>query len=86
MDTRHDRPKTGTQADYTYQQMDACYTELAKELQNGRLFRLLTKINMIVERPQPDNPTADSWSETGDRFRASPAPLLSTPSPEPATR
>ena len=56
-----------TQADYTYQQIDTSYNELAKELHNGRLFRLLTKLNMIVERPQPGTPAADSWSETGDR-------------------
>lgn len=55
------------QADYTYQQIDTSYNELAKELHNGRLFRLLTKLNMIVERPQPGTPAADSWSETGDR-------------------
>jgi hypothetical protein len=33
-------------------QIDTSYNELAKELHNGRLFRLLTKLNMIVERPQ----------------------------------
>ena len=56
------------QADYSYQQIDLCYTDLAKELQNGRLFRLLTKLNMILDRPQPGTPAADSWSETGDRY------------------
>jgi len=55
-------------ADHTYQQIDTCYTELSKELHNGRLFRLLAKLNMIVERPQPGTPAADSWSETGDRY------------------
>ncbi len=27
------------QLDYTYQHIDACHKELAKEIQNGRLFR-----------------------------------------------
>ena len=42
-------------------QIDTSYNELAKELHNGRLFRLLTKLNMIVERPQvPRNPKPET--------------------------
>ncbi|PIO76431.1 hypothetical protein TELCIR_01495 [Teladorsagia circumcincta] len=38
----------------------------SQELENGRLFRILSKINTIVERPEHNlDPT---WSETGDRF------------------
>jgi len=56
------------QVDFTYQHIDTCYNELTKEIQNGRLFRLLVKLNMIIERPQPGTPAAASWSETGDRY------------------
>nr|CDJ80207.1 PABP1-DEPENDENT POLY [Haemonchus contortus]CDJ80211.1 PAB-dependent Poly(A) specific ribonuclease [Haemonchus contortus] len=45
---------------------DMLENELSKELENGRLFRILSKINTIVERPEHNlDPT---WSETGDRF------------------
>ncbi|TKR77936.1 hypothetical protein L596_018824 [Steinernema carpocapsae] len=45
---------------------DYLESELSKELENGRLFRLMAKINSIVERPELNmDPT---WSETGDRF------------------
>lgn len=40
--------------------------ELAKEFENGRLFRLLVKMGFINERPSYDSST--SWSETGDRY------------------
>mmetsp|Transcript_56875 Transcript_56875/g.135705 ORF Transcript_56875/g.135705 Transcript_56875/m.135705 type:complete len:506 (+) Transcript_56875:3-1520(+) len=56
------------QLDYTYHHIDTCHSELAKEIQNGRLFRLLGKINTILERPERNTPAATSWSETGDRY------------------
>ncbi|KAK6060192.1 hypothetical protein COOONC_02153 [Cooperia oncophora] len=31
---------------------DMLENELSKELENGRLFRILSKINTIVERPE----------------------------------
>ena len=40
--------------------------ELAKELENGRLTRLLCKLGFINERPEFD--MDPSWSETGDRY------------------
>ena len=46
------------QLDYTYQHIDTCHAELAKEIQNGRLFRLLAKINTILERPERNTPAA----------------------------
>ncbi|CAJ0596625.1 unnamed protein product [Cylicocyclus nassatus] len=45
---------------------DMLENELSKELENGRLFRILAKINTIVERPEFN--LDPSWSETGDRF------------------
>ncbi|KXL45661.1 hypothetical protein M433DRAFT_511509 [Acidomyces richmondensis BFW] len=55
---------------------------LSRELENGRLFRLLTKINVILERPESvatssssttTNPSllnqpSSAWSETGERY------------------
>lgn len=40
--------------------------EVSKELHNGRLFRLATKLEFVIDRPeQADDPR---WSDTGDRF------------------
>ncbi|GMT20084.1 hypothetical protein PFISCL1PPCAC_11381, partial [Pristionchus fissidentatus] len=46
--------------------VDMLENETARELENGRLFRLLCKLNTIVERPEYNMDSA--WSETGDRF------------------
>eukprot|EP00039_Didymoeca_costata_P007684 m.102711 g.102711 ORF g.102711 m.102711 type:complete len:507 (+) comp13781_c0_seq1:196-1716(+) len=40
--------------------------ELAKELQNGRLFRLATKLQMVIGRPEQE--LDPRWADTGDRF------------------
>ncbi|XP_071540407.1 PAN2-PAN3 deadenylation complex subunit pan3 isoform X2 [Panulirus ornatus] len=48
------------------QRADTYESEISKEVHNGRLFRLLTKLNTIVDRPQLHMDT--SWSETGDRY------------------
>ncbi|KAJ3055482.1 PAB-dependent poly(A)-specific ribonuclease subunit 3 [Rhizophlyctis rosea] len=40
--------------------------ELCKELENGRLVRLMCKLGFINERPEFDMDT--TWSETGDRY------------------
>ncbi|MFH4974922.1 hypothetical protein AB6A40_001631 [Gnathostoma spinigerum] len=45
---------------------DLLENELSKELENGRLFRLLCKLNTIIERP--DFQLDMQWSETGDRY------------------
>ncbi|CAI4230471.1 unnamed protein product [Auanema sp. JU1783] len=45
---------------------DVLENELSKELENGRLFRLLCKLNTIVERPEHNLDI--QWAETGDRF------------------
>lgn len=60
---------------------DELASNLMRELENGRLVRLLTKLNVILERPetiagassQPPNPNAlnqpsSAWSETGERY------------------
>lgn len=50
----------------TYHFADALEGELCKELDNGRLFRLMVKLGFINERPEFD--FSMPWSETGDRF------------------
>jgi len=45
---------------------DQLKVELAKELENGRLLRLLVKLAFVNERPDGDMDT--QWAETGDRY------------------
>ncbi|KAI8881342.1 hypothetical protein K501DRAFT_189181 [Backusella circina FSU 941] len=45
---------------------DCLENELSRELENGRLVRLLSKMGFINERPEFD--MDPSWSETGDRY------------------
>ncbi|XP_064400675.1 PAN2-PAN3 deadenylation complex subunit pan3-like [Halichondria panicea] len=47
-------------------QQDYLEGELSKELQNGRLFRLLAKLGTVNERPEFSGDP--QWSETGDRY------------------
>ncbi|XP_011150054.2 PAN2-PAN3 deadenylation complex subunit Pan3 isoform X3 [Harpegnathos saltator] len=55
-----------TQLDAAQLRSDVLENELAKELENGRLFRLLVKLATINERPELSmDPT---WAETGDRY------------------
>jgi len=52
--------------DNTNHYVDYLQNELSRELENGRLVRLLCKLGTINERPEFDmDPT---WSETGDRY------------------
>jgi len=51
-------------AQFNYQDETTAY--LSKELENGRMFRLMAKLGTINERPEFDNdPT---WSETNERY------------------
>lgn len=55
-----------TQLDTAQVQLDILENELAKELENGRLFKLLVKLATVNERPELNmEPT---WAETGDRY------------------
>lgn len=55
-----------TQLDAAQLCSDVLENELAKELENGRLFRLIVKLATINERPELNMDT--QWSETGDRY------------------
>lgn len=52
--------------DQNLQYADTLTSELHRELENGRIARLLMKLGMINERPEYDHDP--SWSEHGDRF------------------
>lgn len=66
--------------DSTLHLEDDLNNNLMRELENGRLVRLLTKLNVILERPESStvpgsstNPTllnqpSSAWSETGERY------------------
>ncbi|XP_059155645.1 PAN2-PAN3 deadenylation complex subunit PAN3-like isoform X2 [Physella acuta] len=55
-----------TQLDTAMLRSDIMEHELAKEIENGRLFRIMIKLGSINERPEYT--TEPSWAETGDRF------------------
>eukprot|EP00027_Filamoeba_sp_ATCC50430_P018522 CAMPEP_0168565566 /NCGR_PEP_ID=MMETSP0413-20121227/13917_1 /TAXON_ID=136452 /ORGANISM="Filamoeba nolandi, Strain NC-AS-23-1" /LENGTH=657 /DNA_ID=CAMNT_0008597453 /DNA_START=148 /DNA_END=2121 /DNA_ORIENTATION=- len=54
------------QIDALHDYNDNLESDLAKEYENGRLFRMLVKLGFINERPEFD--MDPSWSETGDRY------------------
>ncbi|KAF7492697.1 PAN2-PAN3 deadenylation complex subunit pan3 [Sarcoptes scabiei] len=54
------------QLDHFYLRYDHLYEELSKEIDNGRLLRLLSKLGTINERPE--HQLDPNWSETGDRY------------------
>jgi len=59
-------PRVLQELDNTNHYVDYLQNELSRELENGRLVRLLCKLGTINERPEFDmDPT---WSETGDRY------------------
>lgn len=45
--------------------VDVLETDLSKEMQNGRLFRLMSKIMFVTDRPEAKGDSR--WAETGDR-------------------
>ncbi|KAG0181635.1 PAB-dependent poly(A)-specific ribonuclease subunit 3 [Apophysomyces sp. BC1034] len=52
--------------DESFSYMDTLESEFSKELENGRLMRLMCKMGFVNERPEFDMDTR--WSETGDRY------------------
>ena len=45
---------------------DYLYSELSREIENARLFRLMAKLNFINERPEFEHDR--QWSENGERY------------------
>lgn len=54
-----------TQLDNLHNYIEVLDHELSKEVQNGRLLRLMVKLATINERP--DFNMEATWAETGDR-------------------
>merc|ERR1711991_1200889 len=54
------------QMDVALDWVDVLESQLSKEMDCGRLFRLIAKLGFINERPEFDHDA--SWSETGDRY------------------
>lgn len=63
--------------DSTLHNTDTLVSNLSRELENARLVRLMTKLNLILERPESTPPSVSSnqanlpsnaWSETGERY------------------
>jgi PAB-dependent poly(A)-specific ribonuclease subunit 3 len=52
--------------DNAYIRGDIIENDLSKEIENGRLFRLITKMNIVLERQEMAGDL--QWSETGDRY------------------
>ncbi|KAI1378921.1 hypothetical protein F4677DRAFT_409977 [Hypoxylon crocopeplum] len=50
----------------SFNAQDEAVTHLGKELENGRLVRLMAKLGSINERPEFDNDP--NWSETSERY------------------
>ncbi len=50
----------------SYSTCDDLENDLMKELENGRMFRLLVKLGFINERPEFEQ--SANWSETEDRY------------------
>ena len=55
-----------TQCEHHSRAEAALEGELGKELQNGRLFRLVAKLEFVVDRPEQRGDPR--WSDAGDRF------------------
>ncbi|KAF8598729.1 hypothetical protein BDV93DRAFT_323144 [Ceratobasidium sp. AG-I] len=56
----------GAEMDALLEHADSLESELSRELENGRLVRLLCKFGFINERPEFDHDPR--WAETGDRY------------------
>lgn len=55
-----------TQVEALERRADAFEEQLAREIDNGRLLRILIKLGVVNERPELN--MDPSWSETGDRY------------------
>lgn len=59
-------PHMAISYDHSLHANDTMYTELSREIENGRIARLLMKLGTINERPEFDNDR--SWAENGERY------------------
>eukprot|EP01113_Clastostelium_recurvatum_P042577 TRINITY_DN6906_c0_g1_i8.p1 TRINITY_DN6906_c0_g1~~TRINITY_DN6906_c0_g1_i8.p1 ORF type:complete len:739 (-),score=149.18 TRINITY_DN6906_c0_g1_i8:143-2359(-) len=59
-------PRIATEAENLLSYADSLSEDLSKEVENGRIVRLLSKLGFINERPE--YALEPRWSETGDRY------------------
>ena len=52
--------------DDAHKRIDLMETEMARDVESARLFRLLTKLSTVVDRAELNGD--ESWSEYGDRY------------------
>jgi len=55
-----------TALDTCFQRSDTLEVELGRDIESGRMFRLLAKLGTVVDRTELNMDT--SWAETGDRY------------------
>lgn len=55
-----------TSLDNAYTRGDIIENDLSKEIENGRLFRLISKLNIVLDRQDMSGDI--QWTETGDRY------------------
>lgn len=55
-----------TSLDNAYTRGDIIENDLSKEIENGRLFRLISKLNIVLDRQDMNGEL--QWTETGDRY------------------
>ncbi|GAA5812655.1 hypothetical protein MFLAVUS_006112 [Mucor flavus] len=60
------KPTHTKSIDHVFNYADSLETNLGRELENGRITKLLSKLGFINERPEFDQDPR--WSETGDRY------------------
>lgn len=58
--------KVQDELDSSFAATDALHSHLRSEYENGRMMRLMLKLNLVTERPE--FASAPQWSETGDRY------------------
>eukprot|EP00164_Ancoracysta_twista_P005483 GFYU01007519.1.p1 GENE.GFYU01007519.1~~GFYU01007519.1.p1 ORF type:complete len:722 (-),score=117.90 GFYU01007519.1:43-2208(-) len=59
-------PKMLAEYEQAFNHVDVLENELAREMENGRISRLLIRLGFVNERPEYD--MDPQWSETGDRY------------------
>ena len=59
-------PRLLDELDQSAAAADALHSHLRGEYENGRMLRLMLKLNMVTERPEFAH--SPQWSETGDRY------------------
>mmetsp|Transcript_13198 Transcript_13198/g.24478 ORF Transcript_13198/g.24478 Transcript_13198/m.24478 type:complete len:550 (+) Transcript_13198:246-1895(+) len=57
-----------SEMDELYSHSDALDEHLCRQIETGRINRLLEKLGLVTERPEYGKSESASWAETGDRY------------------